>query len=359
MSIANVIALPLRDEFDERGSLERDVVFALATADDLASGMKHVLERIRRDSLAARVEWWATGDDGALDLFVAVGTARGGRETLQLGRAGVLVFHGGRIDQELESAMRCSDADSPAPRGRRAPRANDDPARPAQRGARGFRGARCARIEDTAPGRARRRRAVEVRRGRAPPRRCALEASQSPSGDRRFASVADCLDQAVEDLHAEIEITTDVTTTLPLPPAPLRVILRNLLSNAVAAGARRVHVTAARSSGSWRLLVDDDGVGLAASTATPPAAGSACRSPAASPLASAASSSWRHARPAARARRSSSRRRPDDQHSDRRRSRAPTGGAAQPARARARDRVVGEADTAERAVSWRARCSRT
>ena len=56
----------------------------------------------------------------------------------------------------------------------------------------------------------------------------------------------------------------DVATTLPLPPAALRVILRNLLSNAVAAGTGHVHVTAVRSSLSWRLLVDDDGVGLAA-----------------------------------------------------------------------------------------------
>jgi signal transduction histidine kinase len=37
------------------------------------------------------------------------------------------------------------------------------------------------------------------------------------------------------------------------------VILRNLLSNAVSAGARHVHVAAAES----QLLVDDDGVGLA------------------------------------------------------------------------------------------------
>jgi len=40
------------------------------------------------------------------------------------------------------------------------------------------------------------------------------------------------------------------------------VILRNLLSNAAAAGAEHVHVSAARSPRSWRLVVDDDGVGL-------------------------------------------------------------------------------------------------
>jgi signal transduction histidine kinase len=51
---------------------------------------------------------------------------------------------------------------------------------------------------------------------------------------------------------------------LPLPPAPLRVILRNLVSNAVAAGAAHVHVTATHSPSGLRLHVDDDGVGLAA-----------------------------------------------------------------------------------------------
>jgi len=89
-----------------------------------------------------------------------------------------------------------------------------------------------------------------------------LEAAQKAPGARTFASVGDCLDQTVEDLGLEVEIATDLGTTLPLPPGPLRVILRNLLSNAVAAGARRVHVTAVRSLHSWRLLVDDDGVGL-------------------------------------------------------------------------------------------------
>jgi signal transduction histidine kinase len=42
----------------------------------------------------------------------------------------------------------------------------------------------------------------------------------------------------------------------------LRILLRNLLANAVAAGARHIHVGAVTSPGSWRLTVDDDGVGV-------------------------------------------------------------------------------------------------
>jgi signal transduction histidine kinase len=88
-----------------------------------------------------------------------------------------------------------------------------------------------------------------------------LEAARD---ERPFASVAESLDHVTLDLGTQVEVTSDVTTELPLAPGPLRVILRNLLSNAVAAGAGHVHVSAARSARSWRLVVDDDGVGLAA-----------------------------------------------------------------------------------------------
>jgi signal transduction histidine kinase len=92
-----------------------------------------------------------------------------------------------------------------------------------------------------------------------------LEAEREGEGERAFASAADCLDEAVRDLGAEgVRVTTDVTALFPLPPKPLRVILRNLLGNAISAGARHVHVTAVESSGSWRLHVDDDGAGLSA-----------------------------------------------------------------------------------------------
>jgi signal transduction histidine kinase len=91
-----------------------------------------------------------------------------------------------------------------------------------------------------------------------------LEAAQDAPREGLFTSVAECLDQVTEDLGTQVEVTSDLTATLPLPAGPLRVTLRNLLSNAAAAGARHVHVSAARSARSWRLVVDDDGVGLAA-----------------------------------------------------------------------------------------------
>jgi signal transduction histidine kinase len=89
-----------------------------------------------------------------------------------------------------------------------------------------------------------------------------LEAARdSLSGASSCASA--CLGEAVRDLGGtDLAVTGELTAVLPLPPASLRVILRNLLRNAVAAGARHVRVSAVESSGSHGLFVDDDGVGL-------------------------------------------------------------------------------------------------
>jgi signal transduction histidine kinase len=264
-SLANVIEFPVRQEFEGRDSIEPDLVLALATADDLASGLDAVVGRIRRDSGATRAEWWAQDEEGALELVAVNGIARGGCHSLPLGPAGVFVLHGGRLDRQVESAL-----NSLAPIIRRRA-AEERLARTTIQLAR-----RTEALEDFAALVAHELKTpLETALVADDPSRSVedaillvdalLEASRSGPGDETFASVAECLEQATEDLHVEIEITADVATTLPLPPAALRVILRNLLSNAVAAGAGHVHVTAVRSSFSWSLVVDDDGVGLAAS----------------------------------------------------------------------------------------------
>jgi signal transduction histidine kinase len=260
-SVANVIEFPVRHDHDAR--LEHDLVLALATADDLASGMARVADRIRRTAGAAGVEWWARNDDGAVELIAATGTSRGTRHSLPLANTGQFVVHGGSVDPRLRSALL-----SLAPIVRR--RAAEE------------------RLARTTVQLARRNEALEdfaalVAHELKTPLQGALvaddpssaveqaldlvdsllEAAQNEPGERTFASVAESLDQVVADLRSEVEVTTDTDTTMPLPPEPLRVILRNLLSNAVAAGARHVHVAAVPTLRSWRLLVDDDGVGLA------------------------------------------------------------------------------------------------
>ena len=261
-ALANVIELPVRHELAEPHSLEHDTVLALATADDLASGMARVVEQIRRDSGALGVEWWEAADDGELALAAAAGFAHGTRETLPLGNAGVLVLHGGGLDPQIESVLT-----SLAPILRRRA-AEERLARTTIQLAR-----RNEALEDFA--------ALVAHELKAPlqaalvaddPSRSVedaldlvddlLQAAQGDSGQPTLSSVAESLDQVVEDLGTDVEISADVAATLPLPPGPLRVILRNLVSNAAAAGARSVHVTTTRLPHSWQLHVEDDGVGL-------------------------------------------------------------------------------------------------
>jgi len=261
---SNVVELPVRHRDHGSHVLEHEVALAVATADDLVSAMATVVESVYRSSGARRVEWWATGTDGVLQLGAAIGIARGRRRDLPLGPAGALVLHGGEIGSELASALSTA---APIIR-RRA--AEERLARASMELAR-----RNQALEDFAALVAHElktplhaallaedpSRHVEEALDRV---EALLEAAVLEGGSERvFVSAEECLDQAVEDVGAEVEVTTDLRATLPIPPGALRVILRNLLSNAVAAGAHHVHAEAAQSSRSWRLLVDDDGVGLA------------------------------------------------------------------------------------------------
>src|SRR5262249_26776415 len=81
--------------------LEYAFTHDLATADDLAAGLARVLSTPRAASGAARVEWWVGEDFVAAD-----GLGSGPLRRLDLPRCGTFVFHGGRLDFELPSALR-------------------------------------------------------------------------------------------------------------------------------------------------------------------------------------------------------------------------------------------------------------
>ena len=90
-----------------------------------------------------------------------------------------------------------------------------------------------------------------------------LEAVRADQGGTVVARLADCVQQAIADLgDSGIEIVASVTGEFPIPPDALRLVLRNLLGNAVAAGAERIHVSALARGDQRILVVDDDGVGL-------------------------------------------------------------------------------------------------
>ena len=91
-----------------------------------------------------------------------------------------------------------------------------------------------------------------------------LEAVRVEQGGTGVARLADCVQLAIADLgDSRIEIVASVTGEFPIPPDALRLVLRNLLANAVAAGAERIHVSALARGDQRILVVDDDGVGLA------------------------------------------------------------------------------------------------
>jgi signal transduction histidine kinase len=259
-SDSNVIEFPIRDGYEGQDSVQ-DVVFEVATAEDLESAVVRLAEWLRHHSGVSRVELWSIGDDGEAELLAEAGSPRGTRHNMPLGPAAVLVLHGS--DPTIDFAL-----SAVTPIFRRL--VADE------------------RLTKTAMQLARRNEALEdfaalVAHELKTPLHAALvaddpsglveealalvdtvlQAARNEPSEKTPTSVAGVLDQAVEDLRTELAIDADLTATLPLPPEPLRVILRNLLSNAVAAGAGHVHVTAERSSGSLRLLVDDDGVGLA------------------------------------------------------------------------------------------------
>jgi signal transduction histidine kinase len=91
-----------------------------------------------------------------------------------------------------------------------------------------------------------------------------LDAARSEGTDG-WAETRRGLDDALRDLpEPPWGIEPDVQSAFPLPQPLLRVVLRNLISNAAAAGASTVMVSSGPEGPSWRLTVEDDGAGFGA-----------------------------------------------------------------------------------------------
>jgi len=259
---SNLIDFPVENAHGAHVALTCDLLGAVAMATSPAAAMSRVADRVRREAGAAGVEWWGSGEDGTITRIVTSGTARGTRASVPLGRAGVLVIHGGRLSAALESALR-----DIAPVIRRC--VNEE------------------HLARAAASLARRNEALDefaalVAHELKTPLQAAL-AAENPTASIYEAldlvdvllaaaqagpvgepstDVGGCLDRAVGSLGSPVAVTSDLPVPVPLPPGPLFVILRNLLSNAAAAGARNVHVKTERSYRGSRLLVEDDGAGL-------------------------------------------------------------------------------------------------
>jgi signal transduction histidine kinase len=94
-----------------------------------------------------------------------------------------------------------------------------------------------------------------------------LEAVRTDLAASGVSRVADCVQLAISDLgESGTDIVASATGEFPIPPEALRLVLRNLLANAVAAGAEQIHVSALARGDQRILVIDDDGVGVAATS---------------------------------------------------------------------------------------------
>ena len=92
-----------------------------------------------------------------------------------------------------------------------------------------------------------------------------LDAVRAEHAHGETHSVAACARPAFDDLRVgRVELVVG-PGGFRVPPDALRVVLRNLFANAVAAGAGRIQVTTRVGDDGQTLIVEDDGCGLASS----------------------------------------------------------------------------------------------
>jgi signal transduction histidine kinase len=240
-----------------------ELISAVATANSLSAAMKRLVERVRREAGAAAVEWWGATERGALTRIVTSGPALGRRESVPLGRAGELVIYGGDLGREARSALgvvaavirrRANEEELARAAGRLA-RRNEELDEFAALVAHELKTPLHAALsgQDPAESIGQALDLVDM----------LLQAAQTGPVGHANTDAAEPLERAIASLGGAITVTSELSVTLPVPSVPLFVVLRNLLSNAVSAGASRVHVRTARAHRCLVLSVEDDGAGLA------------------------------------------------------------------------------------------------
>src|SRR5262245_6051582 len=241
------------------------VIAEFALAADVRSGMASAVATLQRGG-ADRIEWWSPTDDGrALQLATVAGRPGGRRSAIPLGPAGALVVSGQGWSHEIVAAT-----NRLAPVVRR--RWTEE--RLAERAAR--LASRNQALDDFA--------SLVAHELKAPlhaallgettiglERAVALvddllEAARADETTASSSSPAESLIGALRDLGSPaVDVVSNLPETFPLPPISLRLVLRNLVANALAAGARHIVVSDRSTAGGEGLAIDDDGAGLDAS----------------------------------------------------------------------------------------------
>jgi signal transduction histidine kinase len=243
------------------------LIVAFATAADVSDGVKRVAATLRRAGAVAGAEWWAPAEKGGSLALQAFGGNRSGRRTaIPIGPAGTLVVVGARSEPAVTHAL---DGLIPLLRrrwteerlarhasllARRVEALEDFAALVAHELKAPLQAALLA--DDAASGAATALRLVDS----------VLEAVRSDDAPEESAAPAECLRAALGDIGpVDAEVVSSLPERFPMPPAALRLVMRNLLRNAVAAGAGHISVWSISAPARATLVVDDDGVGLDAS----------------------------------------------------------------------------------------------
>jgi signal transduction histidine kinase len=245
-------------------NLADNVLVEFAVAGDVRSAMTSAVARLRRAGGAARVEWWGPTEDGtALRLEASDGVARGRREAFPIGPVGALVVTDADHAPQLTLAVarlvpvlrRRWTEEQLAAQATRLARQNEALEDFAALVAHELKTPLLValRLDDASGAVERALDLVDSLR----------EAARAESAADVSVSAADCLEEALRDLGSiAADVVVDLPAAFPLPSPALRVVLRNLIANAAAAGAAHIHVSAFSSVAGWTLVVDDDGAGM-------------------------------------------------------------------------------------------------
>jgi signal transduction histidine kinase len=250
------------------GRFDDDLVSVAAAGTDLRGGLREVAESLHRKHVVAGVEWWSpVADTAVCRRELSIGSHSAGlRIACGLGAAGTLML----IDARSTGIELAVERLRPmVHHWWTAERLADHAVRLARRN-KALEDSTALIAHDVKSSLTSALRSGQLQEGLNQTFEIVDSIADTIQGEHavaRVASIEQAVGDAVRDLRGTTaEVAIGAGGQLPLPQDVLRVVLRNLLSNATAAGARSITISATAVGKRPALIVDDDGVGLHATT---------------------------------------------------------------------------------------------